>query len=53
MDDIFEKLNRIEAKLDEINKLLGVGKGMGDRDKINESSNQTVTYDVNVKYNTK
>jgi hypothetical protein len=45
MDDIFEKLNRIEAKLDEINKLLGVGKEIEDRDKNNKSSNQTTTYD--------
>jgi len=50
-DDMNEKLNRIEARLDEINELLsGVMKeiGMEEEDKennTNKPSNQSTTYD--------
>ena len=49
-----EKLDRIEARLDEINELLsGVMKEIDgeEMDNINKSSNQSTTYDVNIKYN--
>jgi phage head maturation protease len=64
-DDMNEKLDRIEAKLNEINELLsGVMKEIEgeEMDKSNESRNDitqlinhknttTTSYDVNIKYN--
>ena len=53
-DSMNEKLDRIETRLDEINELLsGVMKEIDgeEMDNINKSSNQSTTYDVNIKYN--
>ena len=53
-DDINEKLDRIEARLDEINELLsGVMKEIEgeDWDKDMDKSRISTTYDVDVKYN--
>ena len=53
-NDLHEKLDRIEAKLDEINELLsGVMKEIeGEEwDKGMDKSRISTTYDVDVKYN--
>lgn len=53
-DDMNEKLDRIEARLDEINKLLsGVMKEIEGEvmNKDMDKSRISTTYDVNVKYN--
>ena len=53
-DDINEKLDRIEVRLDEINELLsGVMKEIEgeDWDKDMDKSRISTTYDVDVKYN--
>ena len=53
-DDINEKLDRIEARLDEINELLsGVMKEI-DGEEVDKGMNKSrisTTYDVDVKYN--
>ena len=53
-DDINEKLDRIEARLDEINELLsGVMKEIEgeEMDKDMDKSRISTTYNVDVKYN--
>jgi hypothetical protein len=53
-DDMNEKLDRIEARLDEINELLsGVMKEIEgeEMNKDMDKSRISTTYDVNIKYN--
>ena len=53
-DDMNEKLDRIEARLDEINEILsGVMKEIEgeEMDKDMDKSRISTTYDVNIKYN--